>query len=261
MKVNGKRQRGQENTMTEGIDYGSSKVPIRDDIVAAHRRAWARLAAPGTWWNGNTRVAIARETRNAPGCRFCAERKAALSPYSVTGEHDSRGELPAALVDVIHRVRTDASRLTERFYREAVDAGVGEGGYVETIGVMATVIAIDSFTDALGLPPHPLPAPLRGEPTRKRPAGAKSGLAWLPTVAPEDVTEDEADLYEGLAGVNIHRALSLVPAEVRGFFDLDFVHYLPDGALRDFGNEYRDLSHAQIEFLAARVSAINECVY
>ena len=67
--------------------------------------------------------------------------------------------------------------------------------------------------------------------------------------------------HDGLSAVNIHRALSLVPAEVAGFFDLDAAHYLPDGVLRDFGTEYRALTHAQIEFLAARVSAINQCFY
>ncbi|MYF85779.1 MAG: hypothetical protein F4178_04635 [Rhodospirillaceae bacterium] len=113
----------------------------------------------------------------------------------------------------------------------------------------------------MGLPRHALPAPAPGEPRRRRPAGAKDGLAWMPTVAPEDVTQAEAGMYDGLAAVNIHRALSLVPAEVVGFFDLDAEHYLPDAQLRDFGTEYRALTHAQIEFLAARVSAINQCVY
>ena len=71
----------------------------------------------------------------------------------------------------------------------------------------------------------------------------------------------EAGMHDGLSAVNIHRALSLVPAEVAGFFDLDAAQYLPDAALRDFGTEYRALTHAQIEFLAARVSAINQCFY
>ena len=126
---------------------------------------------------------------------------------------------------------------------------------------MATVIAIDSFCDAMGLPRHRLPAPLAEEPRRRRPAGAKEGLAWVPTVAPEDLTDAEAGMYDGLSAVNIHRALSLVPAEVTGFFDMDSVHYLPDGQLRDYGTEYRALTHAQTEFLAGRVSAINHCVY
>lgn len=83
----------------------------------------------------------------------------------------------------------------------------------------------------------------------------------MPILAPEDVGPVDPDLYAGLAGANIHRALSLVPREVIGFFDLDTAQYLPDKALRDFGREYRDISHAQIELLAARVSALNQCVY
>lgn len=246
---------------TTDLNYEDSPIPIRADLVEAHQRAWRRLAAPGEWWSGATRVAIAEETRAAMDCAFCQKRKAALSPYAIQGDHDAATDLPPILVDVIHRVRTDASRLTRQFYDEAIAGGLSDAEYVETIGVMANVITIDSFCDAIGLPRHALPTPVPGEPRRQRPVGAKDGLAWMPTLAPEDVTEAETGLYDGLAAVNIHRALSLVPAEVVGFFDLDTVHYLPDSVLRDFGTEYRDLSHAQIEFLAARVSAINQCVY
>jgi len=31
--------------------------------------------------------------------------------------------------------------------------------------------------------------------------------------------------------------------------------------MRDFGCEYRAITHAQIELLAGRISAINQCVY
>ena len=207
------------------------------------------------------RIAIAEETRAAPDCAFCIERKAALSPYAVSGTHTAATGLPEVLVEVIHRIRTDPERLTRRFYEDALAGGLSDAEYVETVAVIATVVAVDSFCDAMGLPRHALPAPVPGEPRRRRPAGAKDGLAWMPTVAPEDMTAAEAGMYDGLAAVNIHRALSLVPAEVVGFFDLDAEHYLPDAQLRDFGTEYRALTHAQIEFLAARVSAINQCVY
>jgi hypothetical protein len=243
------------------IDYSGAGIDVRGPLVAAQRRAWDRLGAPGTWWDGATRVAIAEETRQAMACHYCADRKAALSPYALDGAHDSATDLPPVLIEVIHRIRTDATRLTEQFYKEALAGGLSDAEYVETVGVMANVITIDSFCDALGVPRFDLPAPQPGEPTRRRPAGAKPGLAWVPTLAPEDVTDAEAGMYDGLAGVNIHRALSLVPAEVVGFFDIDAEHYLPDTLLRDFGNEHRDLTHAQIEFLAARVSALNQCVY
>jgi len=60
---------------------------------------------------------------------------------------------------------------------------------------------------------------------------------------------------------NIMKALSLVPGEVRSFFDLVTHQYLPGAAMRDFAHEYRAISHAQIELLAARVSALNRCLY
>ena len=250
-----------EAPMVTTPDYHDSPVPIRGDLAAAHRRAWARLAGPGEWWPGAVRVAIAEETRAAMDCRLCRDRKEALSPFGVTGTHTAETDLSDILIDVIHRVRTDPGRLTRKLYDEALAAGVSDAEYVETIGVMATVIAVDSFCDAIGMPRHALPAPVAGEPRRRRPAGAKEGLAWVPTVAPEDVTEAEVGMYDGLSAVNIHRALSLVPSEVVGFFDLDTVQYLPDAVLRDFGTEYRALTHAQIEFLAGRVSAINQCFY
>ena len=73
--------------------------------------------------------------------------------------HEAATDLPEVLVEVIHRIRTDPGRLTRRFYEEALAGGLSDAEYVETVGVMATVIAIDSFCDAMGLPRHSLPAP------------------------------------------------------------------------------------------------------
>ena len=135
-----------------------------DQFVAAHRRAWARPAAPGEWWTGAVRLAIAEETRAATHCRLCRDRKAALSPYAVTGTHTAATDLPEIVIDVIHRIRTDSGRLTRQFYDGALAGGLSDAEYVETVGGMATVIAIDSFCDALGMPRHALPAPPRPPP-------------------------------------------------------------------------------------------------
>ena len=242
-------------------DYAAAPFPVRKDLADAHRRAWERLARPGRWWSGADRLAIAHEVRAAPACGFCHRAAEALSPFAVEGAHDTASRLPAPAVDAIHRIRNDASRLTENWYQGLLAQGLPEGQYVELVGVMATVLAVDEFCRAMDLPAFALPDAEPGEPSRIRPAGARHGLAWVPTLAPEDVTDDDPDLYAGLGAVNIHRALSLVPEEVIGFFDLDTAQYLPDAVLRDFGREYRDLTHAQIEFLAARISALNRCVY
>ena len=55
--------------------------------------------------------------------------------------------------------------------------------------------------------------------------------------------------------------MSLVPAEVAGFFELDQALYLPQAAIRDLENEYRALTHSQLELIASRVAALNQCLY
>ena len=60
---------------------------------------------------------------------------------------------------------------------------------------------------------------------------------------------------------NIRRALTLVPDEARSFFDVVSAQYLAGPQMTDFGNEFRAITHLQIELLAARVSALNQCTY
>ncbi len=243
------------------IDYPDSKYPVREDLLAAHQRCWERLRRAGTWWTGQERLAIAAETRRAAGCALCATRAAALSPNVVGGEHEATGQLSRELTDLVHRIRMDSGRLTYSWFQSVVPALVSEERYVELVAIVANMATVDTFAQALGLPLRPLPEAEAGKPARVRPASAKPGLAWVATIAPEDRTAAEPDIYAAKTGAYIHRALSLVPHEVVGFFDLDDVHYLPDAQLRQFHEEPRDISHAQIELLAARMSALNQCVY
>ncbi len=238
---------------------------IREDLSAAHARAWLRLAAPGAWLTGAEKVAIAAEARAALHCLACAQRKAALSPEQPIPAHASPSGLDTAWVDLIHRIRTDADRLTPAWFARVVPSILCVERYVETVGVIAEVTAVDSFMTAMGMPLWPLPAPLAGELTGVRPEAAKLAGAWVPTVAPEDVSSADPELvqvmYRNRSAANIHRALSLVPEAVNGFFDLDDVMYLPDALLRKFEEEPRAITHAQIELLATRVSALNRCLY
>lgn len=236
-------------------------LEIRADLDRERTLAWERLAAPGTWWTGAERLAIAAEVRKAHTCALCERRKAALSPYSVPGEHDATGPLPAAAVEIVHRLATDAGRLTKKWLYSMIGSGVSEEQYVESVGVVAVITALDTFDLALGLPLRALPAPQPGSPSRHRPAGAKRDLAWVSTVAPEDLLPGDPDPYSIHGVKNIHRALSLVPQEVITFFDLDVALYLKDHEIRDFTREFRALSHVQMELLAGRVSALNGCYY
>jgi hypothetical protein len=240
----------------------STAFPIRDDLAAAHARAWTHIARPGTWWDGAARVAIVAETRQASLCALCRRREEALSAFAIEGIHDSLGQLPEIAVEVVHRVLTDPARLSERWYRGVIAGGLTEAQYVEIVSVVAHTVAIDTMARGLGRDPPPLPRPEPGSPSRYRSAGAKPAGAWVPWVEPADVSEGEAGLYPNdRPPANIMKAMSLVPEEARSFFDLVTHQYLPGAVMRDFSREYRAISHAQIELLAARVSALNRCLY
>lgn len=244
------------------LSYTTASVPVREDLPAAHRRAWQRLAQAGNWWTGTERVAIAAEVRNAWQCRLCKARKSALSPYTITGMHDSVSPLPEAAIDVIHRVVTDSGRLTQSWFQKTLASGeITDAQYVEIIDVVVTVVSIDSFCRGIGVPLHPLPEPEAGEPSRYRPARAQREEAWVPMIPVEGATGAEADLWDPTGRVgNVIRAMSLVPDAVRQLMDLSVAHYVPRDRLMDF-TWRRSLSRAQMELIAGRVSALRGCFY
>ena len=245
------------------ISYKDVGLPVREDITAVHRRAWKRLSEAGTWLTGAERVAIAEEARAAAVCNLCRARKDALLPNSVHGNHDHTGRLLDNEVEQIHRICTDPGRLSRAWYQGLRDDGMAEERYVETLEVIALIVAVDTFTKGLGLNTWPLPGSQPGVPTKCRPVAARRQMAWVSTLDPKDAigTEDEA-LYAGRpSAAHIYQAMSLVPNSVKSFFDLVVNQYLPPQAMADFENEYRAINHAQIELVAGRVSALNQCIY
>jgi alkylhydroperoxidase family enzyme len=247
------------------FDYSSTSDAIRDDLALAHRQAWIHVAKAGSWLTGAERVAVADETRRARSCALCSERKAALSPFSVKGDHEHGGVLSQALVDAVHRVVTDAGRLSSTWYHSLLEDGLSPESYVEALGVVVLVVSVDEFHHAMGMPPEPLPAPLPGEPSGYRPQGAEveEDAAWVPVLSPKRMGPSEADLFAGMpAGQapNVVRALSLVPNEVRAWRELAGAQYLSPQQMQDFDSP-RAIDRAQIELVAGRVSALNECFY
>jgi hypothetical protein len=242
-------------------DYSAAGVPVGDELREAHRLLLDHIRGPGTWWTGAQRVAIMAEARHATACGLCARRKAALSPEQADGAHDARDALPAGVVDVVHRVRTDPGRLSRAWFDRVVPAVLGDGEYVELIAVVALTSGLDFFARALGIPRFPLPEPLPGEPARQRPSAARGGVAWVPVISCEDAVGPLGDLYEGLSFVpNIVRALSLVPPEVKALQCSSRAHYLPVKDIVDPAAR-RSLERPQMELVAARVSALNQCFY
>jgi hypothetical protein len=245
--------------------YADAGVPVRGDLRDSHAAILQHLGSPGCWFTGAERLAIAAESRAAETCGLCADRKAALSPEHASGSHVHVSELPDALVEIAHRIRMDSGRLSRAWFDQhrnaGGDSGTDSGRYVEAIGVIALLAGLDAFCSAAGIPRFPLPEALPGEPSGYRPDNLTEGIAWVPIVTPGNAAAPEADLYpEGVMIPNIVQALSLVPDHVRILKRENDSHYIP---LVDMTNPTvgRDLDRLQIELVAARVSALNECFY
>jgi hypothetical protein len=240
---------------------GYDNTAVRDDLIAVHNRAWERLGSPGTWWPARKRVAIAAEVRRVRDCSLCQRRKEALSPYSIEGEHESSAELPSAVIEVVHRIVSDPGRLTRRWYDGVIGSGLSEAHYVEIVGVIATIVMIDTYARGIGQEPPTLPAAERGDPSNYMPDGVGELGAWVYMIRFEDHQPPESDLFPNGPIANIRASLSLVPGEARNFNDLVDHHYAWRPTPDDFYSTQRSISQAQTKLLAARVSALNGCFY
>ncbi len=208
------------------FEFGPASLRVRDDIRSLFRREWDRLSRPGGTWTGSERVAIAVAARQA---RFEAEPSPAL--------------IPDAAVEAAARVATAPASI-RRPWVERMAAALGNPKYVELVGVVSRLASVDSFHRAMGLPLEPLPDPKPGAPTGDINERARIGAAWVP--------------MEG--GASIVYALSLVPEALAAQEDMHGPMYLTYEGMAQI-DFVRGLTRAQMELVASRTSAINECFY
>ncbi len=240
----------------------TSPLTVRDNLKSALTQAWSEVAQTGAWLSGEQRLAIANEARNAWQCELCKRRKEALSPYTVQGDHEHLGALPDAWVEAVHRIVTDSGRITESWYDSTIAAGIAEDEFIELLSLVTIVTGADTFMRGIGLPPLALSATgEQGIPPRRRPAGAKTGPGWAPTVAPEDAGHELGDFYETGPAAYIRRALTLVPDEANRFWPLLNQLYLGNPLRVELEGVERAISRAQMEFIATRTSAYLDCFY
>jgi hypothetical protein len=180
----------------------------------------------------------------------------------VSGEHRHGGALAAAAVDAVHRVVTDPGRITQRWVDEQVQQGLGKPAYVELVGIVVAVFSIDEFHRALGLAPEPLPQPRAGEPERRLPQVLAEDIGFVPTVPPHGAVGAEAGLWPAGRSANVIRALTLVPQALRDWLALASAQYLSVEAMANLVKDAaRSIDRKQMELVAGRVSAVNECYY
>ena len=236
--------------------YADSEYPVRDETAAVHVRQLANIAAPGTWGAGAQRRAVAVEARNAG-------YEAGLLEPPPGGVEESDIALPEAVRGVARTVAASVHDLNREFHDQAVADGLGDAEYVEVVGVVVRLVDLDVFARGIGVSPRPLPDAQPGEPTRERPATAVVEKAFVPTIpnGPAGGEMGEA-LYHGQPMPYILRALSLVPEELRAHVELEIAHYTRLDKLFDYDYQHHEgLTRPQVEVVAGRVSALNDCFY
>ena len=192
------------------------------DLVQRMAASFSRAGASLT---GQQRRAIAMTSR-----------RLALDPTSARPDN--------AVGELVWRVTAAPHTIRPGWIRSLAAAGINARAYVEILGVVARVQAIDTFCFALG---HELVEPPRGgldPPSRKLAADAALQGGWVPTV--------------GRASPG--SALSAEPAEQQAMKDLSNVFYLSTEAMADLDVD-RGLHRTNMELVATRTSLLNECFY
>lgn len=208
------------------FDPQAMPYAVPETIVTTFRRDWARLATPGSEHTGPERVMIAAETRRA-----------------TSGEAPSH-ELPAATLEAVRRIATSASTIRREWVEHLGSSGLSEAAYVETVGIVARTVAVDTFHRALGAELETLPAPRPGEPTGALEPSARPSKGFVAMAR----------------GTSTWWAVSLVPDAFAGMEEFHNSLYLsPEEMMME--ETPRLLSRPQIELVAARTSAVNECFY
>lgn len=237
--------------------YEDSDLPIRPALESAHQQTLDSFSRPGRWFDARERSAIVAAAR-------AARVEAGLA--EATDIEPGGAELPQAARRVARQVAVSTNKLDRTFCDEAQRDGLSDGQYCETVGVVSRLANIDVFARGIGVPVRPLAAPHPGEPGRARPETARDEGAWIETVPGGRRGKQEAiDIYgtDTVEGAPfIYRALSLVPEEAHGLVNLGRAQYVEIADFMDMNFTFDpEISRAQVELLAARVSAINECFY
>lgn len=208
------------------LERGEAVLPISDEVRDELRRQWAHLAAPGTWLSGPERVAVAAEARAARSL-------------------DEAGTgLPDVVVEAAHGVAAAAADVTAEWVDDLESRGLAVETYVEITGVVGRLAAIDACVRGLGAQEAPLPEPQPGAPRREPNPAARPRGAFVPT--------------DG--GDRAARMLTAVPDEAEAQMALHGALYLTEEEMADL--ERGDaLSRPQMEFVASRVSWLNDCPY
>ncbi len=214
------------------IDNGSA---VADIEAAAIDRVLASVVAPGATLTGGERRLVAIRSRRAMAEASRGGSAEAKPDEAVTGD------VREWLVD---RITTAAHTIRPRHVTQLADGGLPATTYVEILGLVARLQAVDTFCFGIGAELPDLPPPVDGSPSGVVAAHATIRGGWVPTVGPASPPN----------------ALTLIPAEHEAMHDLHGALYLSVEGMADLDAD-RGLHRTQMEFVAARTSLLNDCFF
>ena len=199
--------------------------PVSRDLSSLFARTFDDIASAGNGWYGVERVAIAELARNGAG----------------------RGvvnDLPDAAVNAATMIANQPAGSQESQVRETVRV-IGETRYVELVGIVVAMTAIDTITTLLGFGTETLPEPHAGE----------------PILSPTDPKLKRRSAWVAMTGPARPRyALSAAPmAQAMVTRLLDRLYMTSN----DLGGTslIRGLTREQMEIVILKVSHSNECFW
>jgi len=205
-----------------------SPVAVSPELKQLFARIWGHIAAPGTWWTGPERVTIA-----------------GLARANRSGDSDRGSALPAAANDAVALLAARPSATTMAWV-DAITAEIGLERYIELVGILSNVVAIDTVTRLLGCELEPLPNPLGGTPSRQpAPNVVKKRSAWVAMASPPTPPN----------------VLAAVPAAQDTMLELTEALYMTGPEMADPDISKDGLHRTQIELVATTTSHANECFY
>ena len=228
---------------------------IPSEMLDAFNEFWERLAEPGEWWSGKERIAIADEIRKAH------DKKVKPQNVPLNEISDKPKSIISPLTkEVVRKVTCESHKIDKEWAAQATEL-MGPGKYSELLSIVVNLLPVDIFCRLSGRPVVSLPVHKSGKPTKQIPEGIVSGEAHVPWV-------------KDWIGPNVARALSYVPNDNQIRMKLVSSMYLGSDISKDSSqftdltkfismrwDEEEPLNRAQVELIAARTSAINECFY
>ena len=224
-----------------------SEFSIRPDLLTAQADAWRHVTSPGASWTGDERRAMAQialaaldDTEPLPPWE---------SPTQTGRAMPGAKHLPDTVVEAVYLIARHAATLTDDWYRTQLAHGINPFAYVEMVGVVVAVAAVDGFFHAVGLERPPLSPPVTGTPHGRHPEVEAATLNWVPVAVPAD---RQAAVVQGL---------SAAPAEWDNVKRLATAQYVPVDEMGEPRGAGEHSSRADMEFVAARLWAARECFY